>query len=107
MSNRSADYATLVDQLNSEVKKIENRITSKDKCVPTALIVAIAAPFIIWAILFFAKFKFTMKSEGKKKIRNQRRIFMWTLFFTIIVWTLIYCYSRYQKGGLSMICSFR
>lgn len=95
-----------VAQLQASLDASTKSVSSKEKCLPTLMIVGVAAPFLILVILFFLQPSFVQRKEGKKFVRDGKKTFFWTIALTLVLWVGLYLYS-YCVGysAASMVCA--
>lgn len=90
-----------------QIQKLEQQFGSDGTktCFPTHLIVGIVIPLLLFLILYFFKFSFVMKEENGEKVRNTKKIFIYTAVITLAAWALMYLYL-WSDGfkNLSMTC---
>jgi ABC-type glucose/galactose transport system permease subunit len=77
-------------------------------CVPKLTIFAIAAPVLVFLLLYFFQPSIVKVKDGIKMVRSTKRVFLYTLGITLVIWALMYAYS-YMKGHSlgSMFCSVK
>jgi hypothetical protein len=108
MADKGSIFKQRVEELQRELDADASKISLKEKCLPTVIIIGIAIPFVIWGALFFfaTKIPFVSKQEGQKRVRQNSKVFYWTLGFTLLTWVGMYIWAwmiGYDIGG--MICS--
>lgn len=79
-------------------EEIDGYSSSQDSKKP--LIIAIGTPIIIFLLLIIFKPSIVTKKSGNKYVRCGKKIFQWTLIFTVIIWILIYLYMYYITKDL-------
>jgi len=84
--------------LSSHVQDLEGNIARKEKCFPTTTVIAIAAPFIAGLGLYFLQPSFVQKQEGGKYVRDSKKMLLWTIGFSALVWIALFLFT-YCKGG--------
>lgn len=101
----SATKADLLSQQIEKINKASESALKKEKCFPTTTVAAIAAPFIAGLGLYFLQPSFVQKQEGGKYVRDSKKILLWTLGLSMIVWIALFLFT-YCKGGAkqSTIC---
>jgi len=84
------------------------RITRKKKCIPTLLIVGMAIPFVVWLVLYALQPSFVQKKQGSKYVRDNMKVFQWTLLVSVIFWVALFLFShcRSIQGKNPTICAF-
>ena len=102
----SSKYEELLKKLQEGIKNVGGKITSKEKCLPTMLIAGIAAPILIWLVLYFVQPRFVSEKEGNKHVLSKTKVFYWTVIFTILVWIAMYLWT-WCRGldKVAMLCS--
>ena len=102
------DFEQKINGLRQDADLAGARITKKKKCIPTLLIVGMVIPFIVWLVLYALQPSFVQKKQGSKYVRDNMKIFQWTLIVSVIFWVALYlynyCYS--MKGKNPMVCAF-
>lgn len=103
-----SSFEEQINTLRRDADLVGDRITKKKKCVPTLLIVGMAIPFIIWLVLYALQPSFVQKKQGSKYVRDNMKIFQWTLLVSVIFWIALYLFSfcSSQKGKNPMVCAF-
>ena len=95
------DRAALLQTKVAELKAMLDNCNAKTKitggCMPYLIAIAIAAPFFIWAVLYFGKPGFVQRKEGSKMVRSGTKVFFWTVLLTIIVWAVLYGWHLYRS----------
>ncbi len=94
-----------VDKLQSQLDASNAKVANKEKCVPIMLIIGVIVPLLIFLLLYFLQPSFVQKKEGTKYIRNNTKLFYWTLLITVVLWIAMYLFS-YCKGykKSAMLC---
>ena len=99
-------YSDKIARLEKSIGELTDNIVSKEKCMPTMVIVAIVSPLIIFLSLFFFSPSFVQRKDNTKYTRNNKKVFFYTLGFSLAIWGLIYLYtlcSGYDRTA--MVCS--
>nr|QBK86338.1 MAG: membrane protein [Marseillevirus LCMAC102] len=101
----SVPFSSKIDKLQAHVEVSNAKAANKEKCVPIMLIVGIIVPLLIFLLLYFLQPSFVQKKEGTKYIRNNTKLFYWTLLITVVLWIAMYLFS-YCKGyeKSAMLC---
>lgn len=110
-SSSSSSFKDKVAQLERETQESSRKMSSKESCFPTLMIVGIAAPFLLLILLFFLQPSFVQRQENDgagnvKYVRDGRKVFYWSLALTLLLWLGLYLYT-YCSGysAVSMLCS--
>lgn len=103
----SKTFEEKVDELSSEVKKLEQSLGGNAKCAPKVLIVGALTPLVAWLGLYFLQPRFVQKKEGEKYERDSGKVLWWSVIITLIVWLVMYLYTMYggKEGIVGTICS--
>ena len=109
MSQRTSNRGDLSEKIaklqeNINQMKLSSQRGNCGSCTPTLLVIAILTPFLLWILLYMTQPAFVQKQEGYRKVRDKYKIFVWTLFITIIVWIILFFVFKNTKGGLSFTC---
>jgi len=104
MSVKSSQYREKIAHLRNELNKAEGLLGS-EKCIPTMTIAAVVVPVLIFLVLFFLSPRFVQRKEGSKYIRCLKKVFLWTVILSIILWVTMYLYTYYKNYNGSLICS--
>ena len=91
-------------QLEAELNKVDEKMSGKEKCFPTLMVVGGAIPVVVFLALWFMSPSMVMVDEGGRKVRSKQKVFMWTVGITAVLWALLYGYKRYS-GTDSQVCS--
>lgn len=100
----SDDFASNIQKLTDlakEVDLLDQDITRKEKCIPIIVIGAIVVPVLAWLLLYFLQPSFVQSKEGLKYVRNNSKVFWWTVIITAIIWggMYLFTYCKGYKGG--------
>ncbi len=97
---RSAEIESKVKDFDRTITRIEKKIGFARPSTPsTSLIIAVVAPVLVLAILFFAQPGFTMTQTGDTKVRDKAKLAQWTIGFTVVAYVVVYgCASWYRKS---------
>lgn len=96
MSKNSA-FQNRVIELQTELDKLEGQLNKKAGCVPTLLIIGACIPVVVWFMLFFFQPGFVKKKEGSRQVRDNSKVFGWTIGITLFLWAGMYVFA-YFKG---------
>lgn len=81
--------------LEEQLSQCSNKVKKCDTpCMTPQIAICIAAPVLLFLALYFLRPSFVMRSDGGKPQRNTKKVFLYTLLFTAIVWAAVYGYSR-------------
>jgi hypothetical protein len=107
MSSKSAEFSRRVAQLQECLDKECGNAGTKSKCVPTMLITGAVVPIVLWALLYFIQPRFVQKhDEDGHSERDTKKVFMYTVILTALVWAAMYGYSVYRGArNISMTCA--
>ena len=102
----SDKYEGYLKKLQEGIEKIGGKVTRKEKCLPTMLIAGIAAPVLIWLVLYFVQPRFVSEKEGNKHVRSNTKVFYWTVLFTVLIWISMYLWT-WCRGfdKIAMLCA--
>ena len=96
------DFEDKTRRMEQSISQLEKKFGGR-RNIPTAAIVAIAAPVLIFGILFTIKPRFTQTVSKKgEAVRDRRKLAKWTLAFTFAVYAVIfilYCFQNSPRGG--------
>jgi len=103
-----SSFEEQINALRQDADLAGARITKKKKCIPTLLIVGMVIPFIVWLVLYALQPSFVQKKQGSKYVRDNMKIFQWTLLVSVIFWVALYLYSFCSslRGKNPMVCAF-
>jgi hypothetical protein len=101
--SRSVEFSRRVEELEKCISGCDKNKSAR--CIPTMLIMAALVPVVVWVLLFLVQPRFVQKKEGSKSVRDNKRVFYWTLLFTGLVWIAMYGYAWCKGSGLSMVCA--
>lgn len=74
-------------------------IKSDKKEIPWKMVIGVASPVLIFALLYIIQPKMVKKKEGSQHVRSNTRVFVLTLVLSALVWGGIYLYNRYYNGS--------
>ena len=98
-------FAERITDLENLLASTEKSVAAKDRCMPTMVIAGLATPLVLLLLLFFIQPRFVTRKEGKRKIRDGKKIALYTAIGTVLVWAVMYFYSKSQgMGSGSMTC---
>ena len=103
-SSKTSTYRDKVQQLQGELHKAQD-VLGSEKCLPTMAIAAAAAPLLLFLIIFFLSPSFVQRKEGSKYIRCLKKVFMWTIILTLMVWAGMYLFTYCQGWEGTSICT--
>jgi hypothetical protein len=93
-------------QLETLLQESGAKIVAKERCMPTMMIAGMIVPLAVLLVLFFLQPSFVQKKEGKKSIRDGKKIFFYTVGITIMAWLAMYLYTWCRGySTASMVCS--
>ncbi len=104
-----SSFEEQISTLRQSADLTGDRIARKKKCIPTLLIVGMTIPFIVWLVLYALQPSFVQKKQGSKYVRDNMKIFQWTILVSVIFWVALYLFSfcQSQKGKNPMVCAFQ
>lgn len=104
-SKKTMDYNQAVQDLGAQVEKTRGSIKNKERCAPYLLIISGVLPVFVFLILFFLSpgFVQTEDDEGQY-VRSTKKVFYWTLIFSVLLWIGLYLYSWCKGGKNPMLC---
>ena len=97
------NFREKVQQLQAELEKAKAALSS-ETCTPLTTIIAVVTPVVIFLALFFVTPSFVTVDDEGKPVRNIKKVFMWTVGLTLVVWAGLYGYTRYTSGGQTQAC---
>lgn len=106
--SEDASLAPRVAALRKLADDTAKKINGKEKCIPTLLIIAVIAPFIIWAMFYFTKPSFVQKKNADGSYqRDNKKVFMWTFIIALVVWACLYLWTYCQGYDKNAFTCFR
>ncbi len=97
--SRAAQLQSKVAELELLLDSCKSKTSVVGGCVPYLLVIAIAFPFFMWAVLYFGKPGFVQRKEGSKMVRDGKKVFMWVVILTLVVWAGLYGYNLWRNCG--------
>jgi len=101
----SSKFKERVSELSEKLKNATQKLSDKEKCIPTMLIAAVIVPILVWILLYFLKPKFVQKQEGGKFVRDGTKVFYWTVLATVVVWICMYLFTYCQGYTGASVCA--
>lgn len=101
--SKSAEYREKINQLQDELKKVQ---TTAEVGRPYSMttIAACATPLLIFILLFIATpFFVKEKNEDDEDVRSVKKVFIYTLVFTLVVWGGLYYYQNVYTSSPASI----
>lgn len=92
----SSSIEERINVLQEEINKAERSLDKKK--ISTPVIIAIAVPFVVAVLLLILAPSFVKRKEGGKYVRCGKKIFQWTIIFTVILWLGLYLYMYCAYG---------
>lgn len=80
-----------------------DRLKSKVSCLPSSFVYAIITFIALWAGLFVLSPKFVCRKEGDRYLRDNTKVFFWSLGLGVAVGVGMMVYGKYR--GTGAICS--
>ena len=91
----SKSWEDKIAELETRLSECSKKVKCADApCMSPQVIICLVAPILIFLALYFLKPSFVQRSDGGKAQRNTKKVFLFTLLFTAIIWGLVYCYNR-------------
>lgn len=104
-SGKSSEFAKKVSQLQEAIDGHTSQLATKEKCLPMVLMIAAAVPLVVFLVLYFLQPGFVKKKDGGKSVRSGTKVFLWTLFVTVVAWVALYLYTWCKGYSGTMLCS--
>ena len=94
---RSAEIEGKVKDFDRTISRIEKKIGFTRPPTPsTSLIIGVATPVLVLAILYFARPGFTMAQAG---VRDKAKLAKWTIGFSLAAYAAVYaCAVGFRKN---------
>jgi uncharacterized membrane-anchored protein len=92
------ELSAQIEKLKKNISGVESNVSKKEKCFPTTTVVAIAAPFVAGLGLYMIQPSFVQKQEGGKYVRDSKKMLLWTLGLSMVVWIALFLFT-YCRGG--------
>lgn len=106
MPTKSSEFSQKVSNLQRQISAASEKAAGKEKCIPTMLIAGIVAPILVWVLLYFLQPSFVQKKEGTKYVRDNTKVFYWTVLVTVVIWVAMYLFTYCQGyDSAAMLCS--
>ncbi len=103
----SSSYEQKLNELAAEVARLEgaSKGIPQGSCASTLLVVAACVPLVVFLILFFFSPSFVKRKEGDQLVRDNSKVFGWTIAGTVFVWAAMYLYAYYNGYNVGgMLC---
>lgn len=105
MSQRKQmDYDQAVRDLDAQVEKARGTIKNKEKCIPYLMIISCIIPFVVFLVLYMLSPGFVQVEDNGKYVRSLKKVFYWTLIFSVILWIGLYLYSWCKNAKNPKVC---
>jgi hypothetical protein len=89
------DYRDKVRQLEAELKRV-NMTADGETCMSKSILIAIAAPILIFIALYVVSPSFVNSKYDGKEERSIFKVIMYTVLLSMLVWGGIYGYNLYM-----------
>lgn len=90
-----------LNSFKETLDRIDKEITTQNSCISTLTIIAIAAPFVVWILLYLVKPSF-VKNELDEK--STKKMITWTIIFTVVIWAVLFGYSYFTGNVGTLAC---
>ena len=100
----SENFAERIAGLEALLNETEKQVSSEERCMPTMVIAGAVVPLVILLLLFFIKPSFVTRKEGKRKIRDGKKIAAYTAVATLVIWAAMYFFSKSRGGSDALTC---
>lgn len=81
-------------KLQAATDEGRRKIESKERSVPPMVIAGAIVPFVILLVLIFFQPSIVQRKEGDKTVRDNKKIFYWTVGLTLVIWLAMYMWTR-------------
>lgn len=88
----SGDFGEKIEKIQRALDEAKSK-NPRNKCVPMTTVISIAAPILIFIILYFLQPSFVQKLEDDEYSRSTPKVIGWTIFMSLIIWIGVYLYS--------------
>lgn len=92
-----------IERLQAATEEGERKLTSKERSLPTIVIVGAVIPFVLLLVLFLVQPSIVQKKEGNKYVRDSKKIFYWTIGLTLVAWLGLYIWTWCQGYKYSSV----
>ncbi len=89
----SKSFADKVSELQRNLDEGTKKVASKEWGFNPLLIAGGLAPFVLFLLLFFLQPSFVQREENGKFVRDNKKVFYWTVAGTAIAWLGLYLYT--------------
>lgn len=96
MEKTPSPFKEKIQKLQSAVAAGEKQLVSKERSVPTNVIIGAIVPFVLLLIFVFVQPSIVQKKEGDKYVRDSKKIFYWTVGLTLVAWLGLYLWTWCQ-----------
>jgi len=103
MPSKSEAFERRVQEMQAAIDSHES--TTGGSCVPNTLIVGTVLPLILFLVFYFVPFGFLNRQEGKKSVKDNKKVFLYTLLFSVLAWLGLYLYTRCNGDLIGLVCS--
>lgn len=101
----SLNFKDRIDRLSSAINRETKNVSIKDQCMPTMVGIGIVVPFASMLVLFLARPSFVKKYEGNRSSISIKKLFIYTILSTLIIWASMYVFNMYKGfDKLAMMC---
>jgi hypothetical protein len=89
----SSPFQEKIQKLQAATEEGQRKLESKERSIPTQVIIGIAIPFVVLIVLIFVQPSIVQKKEGSKYVRDSTKIFYWTVGLTLAGWLGLYLWT--------------
>ena len=93
----SKSFEEEIQSLRQETEMVNNNLNKKKKGLPVMLIAGCAVPILIIFILYILQPSFVQRQDGEDYIRDNTKLFKWSLLISVIIWIIMYIFSLKNK----------
>lgn len=101
----SSPFQEKIQKLQAATEEGEKRLTAKERSIPTIVIIGAVVPFALLLIFFLVQPSFVQKKEGSKYVRDNKKLFYWTIGLTLAAWLGLYLWTwcrGYKPSGMKL-----
>lgn len=93
------DFSRKIDELETQINALTHNAKQRQSYVSMKMILGVATPIITFLVLFFWSPRIVEIKEGDEYTRSTRRVVYWTVGVTLVVYALIFMYTRMYGRG--------
>jgi len=101
VTTNPSPFREKIQKLQAATEEGKRKIDAKERPIPTVVIVGAVIPFVLLLIFYVVQPGIVQKKEGDKFVRDNKKIFYWTVGLTLVAWAGLYFWSSY-KGKSSI-----